>query len=115
MRYTYKKFKTEYPDDEACLRAVLINRYGNTCPKCGKVGTKFYPIKGRKGFVCLDCRRHIYPLAGTIFHKSQTSLWDWFYAIYQLSVARNGISPKELERTLGITYKTALRMAKAIS
>ena len=29
MRYTLKDFKTEYPDDPACLKAVLDNRYGD--------------------------------------------------------------------------------------
>jgi transposase-like protein len=114
MRYTLKDFKTEYPDDEACLKAVLENRYGTTCPKCGVVDTKFYPITGRKAFACLHCRKHIYPLADTIFRKSETSLWNWFYAIFQFSVAKNGVSAKELERTLGVTYKTAWRMCKQI-
>lgn len=114
MRYTFNNFKTEYPDDAACLRDVLVNRYGDTCPKCGTVGTKFYPITGRKGFACLACRKHIYPLAGTIFHKSETSLWSWFYAIYLFSVSKNGVSAKELERQLGVTYKTAWRMARQI-
>jgi transposase-like protein len=114
MRYTFKDFKTEYPDDQTCLVAVLENRYGSTCPRCGVVGVKWHPIKGRKGFVCSECDRHIYPLAETIFRKSETSLWNWFYAIYQFSVAKNGVSAKELERTLGVTYKTAWRMAKQI-
>jgi transposase-like protein len=115
MRYTYKNFKADYPDDAACLKAVLENRYGDTCPKCNNAGTKFYPIRGRKGFVCLHCHRHVYPLAGTIFHRSKVSLWDWFYAIYQISVSKNGVSAKELERTLGISYKTAWRMVNLIS
>ncbi|HEY4963861.1 MAG TPA: IS1595 family transposase [Candidatus Saccharimonadales bacterium] len=114
MRYTFAQFREEYPDDETCLRAVLDNRYGDTCPKCGEIGTKFYPIKGRKGFACLKCRQHIYPLADTIFRKSETSLWNWFYAIYQFSVSKNGVSAKELERSLGVTYKTAWRMCKQI-
>jgi transposase len=114
MRYALKDFKTEYPDDKACLLAVLENRYGDTCPKCGVVGTKFYPITGRKGFACLNCRKHIYPLADTIFRKSETSLWNWFYAIFQFSVSKNGVSAKELERTLGVTYKTAWRMCRQI-
>ncbi|MEO6761873.1 MAG: IS1595 family transposase [Candidatus Saccharimonadales bacterium] len=114
MRYTLKDFKTEYPDDDACLRAVLDNHYGTTCPKCGVVGTKFYKITGRKAYACLECRKHIYPLADTIFRKSETSLWNWFYAIYQFSVSKNGVSAKELERTLGCTYKTAWRMCKQI-
>ena len=114
MRYTLKDFKTEYPDDEACLKAVLDNRYGTTCPKCGVINTKFYPITGRKAFACLHCRKHIYPLADTIFRKSETSLWNWFYAIFQFSVSKNGVSAKELERTLGVTYKTAWRMCRQI-
>jgi transposase len=114
MRYTFAQFKTEYPDDKACLEAVLENRYGKTCPRCGVVGVKFHPITGRKGFVCSECDRHIYPLADTIFRKSETSLWNWFYAIYLFSTSKNGVSAKELERHLGVTYKTAWRMAKQI-
>jgi transposase len=113
-RYTFKDFKTEYPDDKACLKAVLENRYGDTCPRCGVIGVKFHPITGRKGFVCSECDRHIYPLANTIFRKSETSLWNWFYAIYLFSTSKNGVSAKELERHLGVTYKTAWRMAKQI-
>lgn len=114
MRYTFAQFKKEYPDDEACLLSVLENRYGDTCPRCGVVGVKWHPITGRQGFVCSECDRHVYPLADTIFRKSSTSLWNWFYAIYLFSVAKNGVSAKELERHLGVTYKTAWRMAKQI-
>lgn len=114
MRYTFKQFKAEYPDDQACLVAVLENRYGNTCPRCGVMGVKGHPITGRKGFVCSECDRHVYPLANTIFHKSETSLWSWFYAMYLFSVAKNGVSAKEIERHLGVTYKTAWRMCKQI-
>lgn len=114
MRYTFKDFKAEYPNDKACLLAVLENRYGNTCPRCGVIGVKFHPITGRKAFVCSECDKHIYPLAETIFRKSETSLWNWFYAIYLFSTSKNGVSAKELERHLGVTYKTAWRMAKQI-
>jgi transposase len=114
MKYTFKQFKTEYPDDQACLVAVLENRYGDTCPRCGVIGVKWHPITGRKGFVCSECDRHVYPLADTIFRKSETPLWNWFYAIFQFSVSKNGVSAKELERTLGVTYKTAWRMCKQI-
>ena len=114
MRYTFKQFKEDYPDDETCLKDVLLNRYGDTCPRCGVVGVKFHPITGRQGFVCSECDKHIYPLADTIFRKSSTSLWNWYYAIYLFSVSKNGVSAKELERHLGVTYKTAWRMCKQI-
>jgi transposase len=114
MRYTLAQFKKDYPDDAACLRAVLKDRYDDTCPRCGTIGIKFHPITGRKGFVCSECDKHIYPLADTIFRKSETSLWNWFYAIYQISNHKNGFSAKTLERELGVTYKTAWRMCRQV-
>lgn len=114
MRYTFKQFREEYPDDQACLVAVLENRYGDTCPRCGVIGVKWHPITGRKGFVCSECDKHIYPLADTIFRKSETSLWNWFYVIFQFSTSKNGVSAKKIERDLGVTYKTAWRMCKQV-
>ena len=49
----------------------------------------------------------IHPLKGTIFEKSSTSLFRWFYGMYLMSSTRCGISAKQLERELGVTYKTA--------
>jgi transposase-like protein len=53
-------------------------------------------------------------LAGTIFHKSSTSLRLWFYAFYIITSTRCGVSAKHLERELGVTYKTAWRMFNLI-
>ena len=112
--YTIKMFRTDYNTNEKCLRAVFQNRYGNDfeCPKCQTKG-KWYLIEDRKRFDC-SCGYGVYPLAGTIFHKSETPLKDWFYAIYLFASSRNGVAAKEIERQLGVTYKTAWRMAKQI-
>jgi transposase len=56
----------------------------------------------------------ISPMAGTIFHKSPTSLRLWFYAMYLMSATRCGISAKQIQRETGVTYKTAWRMFKQI-
>jgi transposase-like protein len=50
----------------------------------------------------------------TIFEKSSTSLKLWFYAMYLMSSTRCGISAKQLEREIGVTYRTAHRMMKKI-
>lgn len=115
-RYTKKQFEAEYPDDDACLETVFQNRFGDLkiCPKCGVSDTKFYRVKKRQCYACMHCGYQLHPLAGTIFRKTTTPLKDWFYAIYLFSVAKNGVSAKELERHLGVTYKTAWRMAKQI-
>jgi len=116
MRYTKKQFEANYPDDDACLESVFQNRYGylKDCPKCGAIDTKFYRVKNRQCYSCMHCGHQLFPLANTIFRKTTTPLKDWFYAIYLFSVAKNGVSAKELERHLGVTYKTAWRMCKHI-
>ena len=115
MKYTFKQFNKEYPNDDACLLKIFNNRYGNLkkCPEC-KQSTKFHKISDRKCFSCQHCGYQIYPLANTIFHKSSTSLKSWFYAIFLFSNSKNGVSAKELERHIGVTYKTAYRMAQQI-
>lgn len=112
MIYTFKQFKKEFPDDNACLDYIFKARYsGYKCPKCGKTG--FYRIKNRKSYAC-RCGYQIHPVSNTIFHKSDTKLTNWFFAIYLMSQSKHGISAKELQRHLGTTYKTAWRIAKLI-
>ena len=52
-------------------------------------------------------------MVGTIFEGSRTPLQLWFYAIFMFTTTRNGVAAKELQRQLGVTYKTAWRMAGA--
>jgi len=115
MRYTVKQFHADFPNDDVCLDTIFENRYGDVkfCPKCA-AETKFYRVKGRKCYACKHCGYQLHPLAQTIFHKSETPLTSWFYAIYLFSVSKNGVSAKELERHLGVTYKTPHRMARQI-
>lgn len=39
---------------------------------------------------------------------------SWFYAIYLFCTTRHGVSGKELQRKLGVTYKTAYRISQPI-
>lgn len=116
MRYVLKDMQRDFPNDEACLDYIFESRYGDpaTCPKCGTVGTKFYRIKTRMSYKCAACRKQIYPLAGTIFEKTTSSLTDWFHVLFLLSVSKNGVSALEIQRQIGVSYKTAHRMAKMV-
>ena len=115
QRYTIEDFHRDYPNENACLERLRSRRYpdGSTCEKCGKA-TKYYRDAGRKSYSCQWCGHHVHPTAGTIFHKSATPLRFWFHAIYLMAQTRCGISAKQLERTLGVTYKTAWRMFNKI-
>jgi len=112
---TYSRFMELFPNNDACLEHLKERFFadGTECPKCGKA-SKFHRIKGRSAYSCQYCGHHVYPTAGTIFHKSTVSLQLWFYAVYLMSSTRCGISAKQLEREIGVTYKTAHRMFKQI-
>jgi hypothetical protein len=112
------EFMREYPDDAACLDFLWRKRYApdghtTTCPKCQRHG-KFHRVKSRPSYSCDACGHHIHPTAGTIFHRSPTSLHLWFYAMYLMTSTRCAVSAKHLERELGVTYKVAWRMANKI-
>jgi transposase-like protein/IS1 family transposase len=112
------EFMREYPDDAACLDWLWRERYsadGHTtyCPTCDQ-DRRFSKVADRPAWDCNHCGHHLHPLAGTIFHKSSTSLHLWFFAIHLMTSTRCGVSAKQLERELGVTYKTAWRMFNLI-
>jgi transposase-like protein len=113
--YSLMEFEREYPDDAACLEALVKRFYPNGifCPTCGKI-TKHHRDANRPSYACQFCGHHEHPMKGTIFEDSATSLKLWFYAIYLMSATRCGISAKQLEREIGVTYKCAWRMFNRI-
>jgi transposase len=120
-RVSFMEFMREYPDDATCLEHLWRTRYAEDgenaeCPKCQQVRPfkKYATTQKRQSWTCTACGHHIHPTAGTIFHKSSTSLHLWFYAIYLVSSSRCGIAAKQLEREIGVNYKTALRMLHLI-
>jgi transposase len=115
-RYTIVKFNQEFPDDNACLEWLFRRFYPEGIIECKicKKPTKHHRVKSRPSYSCDVCGHHVHPTADTIMHKSSTPLKLWFYAIYLMSSTRMGISAKQLERELGVTYKTAWRMFKQI-
>lgn len=110
-KYTIKDFDRVFPNDDACLEWLKNKRYPNGifCDKCQRV-TNHHKVASRKSYSCGVCGHHVHPTAGTIYHKSSTPLTDWFYAVFLMASTRCGISAKQLERELGVTYKTAFRM-----
>ena len=62
----------------------------------------------RRAFSCAHCGHHVYPTAGTVFQDTRTPLQVWFYAIFLFVTTRHGVSGKELQRALGVTYKMRL-------
>jgi transposase len=116
--YSLMEFIERYPDDAACLDRLWRERFAPDghhayCTRCERE-RKFHRTKTRASYTCDTCGLHVHPMKGTIFEKSTTSLKLWFYAMYLMASTRCGISAKQLEREIGVTYRTAHRMMKKI-
>jgi hypothetical protein len=112
-RLTILNFKDTFPDNKACLAYLFKARFPNhKCKKCGE--TRFYKHPTRGCFSCFNGCSHVWPKEGTIFDHSSTDLVKWFFAIFLMSQSRNGVAAKELERSLGVTYKCAYRIGQQI-
>lgn len=114
-KYSIKDFEKQFPDDDACLEWIKNYLYpdGIYCKTCEMV-TPHSKLSNIPVYSCNRCGRHIHPMAGTIFQDTRTPLKSWFYAMFLMSATKCGISAKQLERELGVTYKTAYRIFKQI-
>lgn len=112
---TLRQFQDRFPTEESCLDHLMRVRYGDRhdCEKCGR-NAHFYRVKARRSYACEYCGHQVYPTAGTPFDRTRTSLRDWFFVMFQFCASRNGVAAKEVERQLGVTYKTAWRMCHEI-
>ena len=113
--FSVREFFEQFPTEESCLERLMEIRHGlrHQCEKCGKDAT-FHRLADRPAYTCAHCGANFHPCAGTIFQDTRTPLRMWFYAIYLFVTTRHGVSGKELQRQLGVTYKTAYRIGQQI-
>jgi transposase-like protein len=119
---TAKAFATE----ENCHMYLEAARWPNgvTCLKCGHSKVSKYTVKGKtrvnaKGetkvspdrpmYQCLnkECKYQFQTITGTIFSDTHLPLSKWMMAIAIMCNAKKGASAKQIERDLGVSYKTA--------
>jgi transposase-like protein len=87
---------------------------GVRCPRCDNDSVS--RIESRNQWECNEpsCSYQFSVTAGTVFHDSHLPLWKWFLAIYLIGESKKGISAKQLQRTLGVSYKTAWYLAHRV-
>jgi transposase-like protein len=81
---------------------------GIRCPRCGH--EHISRLKNQRKFECAKCEYQFSVTAGTIFHGTRVSLRKWLVTIYLLVESKKGISAKQIERTIGVSYPTAWYM-----
>ena len=112
---TFLELLEKFPTEKSVIDYYLKIRYGEkvACNHCGSVHV--YQMHDRpKVFYCNDCINTFSPFKDTIFEKSSTDLRKWMYAIHMFLNGKKGISGYQLQREIGVTYKTAWRMLQQI-
>lgn len=96
-----------FPTDDRCRELLMRLRWpeGVICPHCKD--TRVSTLKDYGRFECVGCEYQFTVTAGTIFHDSHLPLTKWFLAVLLLAEAKKGMSAKQLQRTIGMGYKTA--------
>ncbi len=112
---TLAEFQKEFPDEPCCAAFLSSRRWpdGFVCPACGK--RRAVALKSRPRLLeCLDCGRQTSLTAGTAMHRSKLPPTTWFWAAHVMSTHSNGMSARQLEDQLGVTYKTAWLLAQKL-
>lgn len=90
---------------------------GPVCPHCGATG-RIYALSGRSTRAglrkCGDCRRQFTVRVGTIFEGSHLPLHKWLLAIFMMCSSPAGVSARQLQNSLQVSYKTAWLMCRRI-
>jgi transposase-like protein len=98
---------TQFSTDERCRELLRRLRWplGVECPRCKQAAIELETDK--ELFYCKDCDYQFTVTAGTIFNDSHLPLSKWFMTTLLLCEAKKGISACQIQRTIGVSYKTA--------
>ncbi len=107
--------KMRWPEGVRCLvcGAAKISKFvtnETTRERVNRKGVKKeVRVPARHLYTCLEptCGFQFSPTAGTIFHDTHLSLERWFQAVALICNAKKGLSAKQMQRDLGVTYRTA--------
>ena len=103
-----------WPNGPICPHCGVVNHAYYLEPKAGNRTTRTGKVSYRRVWKCADCREKFSVLVGSVFEDSKIPLSKWLLAFHMMCAGKNGVAALELQRTLGVTYKTAWFMAHRI-
>jgi hypothetical protein len=90
------EFDRIYSSREACLAAVIEQRWPNGFehPECSH--SSFWMLNHRPVIQCSRCQKQVNPLAGTIFSNTKLPLQKLFKLCYLIVSSKAGMVPSSL-------------------
>ena len=104
----------KFPRQIDCIEHLEKLRWPNevTCPYCESTNTNSLPKELRHH--CNGCKKTFSVTVGTLFHDTRLPMQKWFLAIALILNAKKGLSAKQLQRDIEVTYKVAWSMGHRI-
>jgi len=79
-----------------------------SCPFCKSENVHRMGGKTQAGmFLCNSCREKFTARVGSVMERSHIPVHKWLLAIHLMAASKKGMSAKQIERMLGISYKSA--------
>jgi transposase-like protein len=96
-----------FPTEDRCRELLIRLRWpsGVECSRCKMPAVELETE--RRLFYCKDCDYQFSVTTGTIFNDTHLPLVKWFAATLLLCEAKKGMSACQIQRTIGVSYKTA--------
>lgn len=121
---TLTELLSRYSDPDKAREFLEKLRWPNgvKCPHCG-LSESIHKLTGRadskkpvrKGvYFCGKCRKQFTVTVGTIMEASHIPLAKWIAAFFLLAASKKSMSSLQLQRMLGVTYKSAWFMTHRI-
>ena len=99
-----------FHDEAAAVAHLEASRWsdGVVCPLCNSAKVHRMGGKTQAGmFQCNGCREKFTARTGTVMERSHIPIHKWLLAMHIMAASKKGVSAKQIERTLGVSYKTA--------
>jgi transposase-like protein len=98
---------TLFPTEDKCQELLVRLRWpeGPRCLRCNGPAVELETEK--RLFYCKDCDYQFSVASGTVFNDSHLPLTKWFLTTHLLCEAKKGMSACQIQRTVGMSYKTA--------
>lgn len=101
----------KFPTELDAIKHFEKIRFGdkNKCAYCDSVKLSRRSKKDFR-FKCYDCKNTTFVTVNTALHSTNMDLKKWMYAFSIITDAKKGVSAKQLQRNIDVSYPTALNM-----
>jgi len=113
-RISLLEFNQRFPSQKECIEHLFNLRWPNgfICPRCNSQKYGFH--SGRFLYQCKDCRYQASLTAGSVMHKTRTSLMVWFWTIFMVACDKRGHSALSISKELKISYWIAWTLLQKV-